>query len=390
MSYGVTTNGFISKDFDAILEDYKQQAKQRYGDDIDLTPSSPLYEILATAAYREAVLWQVLEDAYYAGYIDFATGQSLNDVVALIGFTRIPAAKATGTVTFSRSTPASQDITIPAGTRVATSDESVVFKTTDAITLQTGNTSVDASIEADQPGSSGNVAANTITKIIDPISGIESVNNSVATSEGRETETDEELRTRVKTTIQSLGKATLDAIIAKVRNVDGVKTASILENDTINDNTGTGGLPPKSFRVFVWGGPDANVAQAIFDTKPAGIQPYGDVSSTAYDQDSNPYTIYFSRPTAVDIYVDVSITSDGGSIDAQTVKDAVKTYITNLEIGDDVIHAKVLAAIMNIQGVVDAIVKIDTTSPPAGTSNIAIADNEIAQTDDTKITVTIS
>jgi uncharacterized phage protein gp47/JayE len=140
----------------------------------------------------------------------------------------------------------------------------------------------------------------------------------------------------------------------------------------------------------VWGGDDQAIAQAIFDAKPAGIRPYGDISATAYDIDGNPHTIYFSRPTIVSIYVDVSIVSDGTAIDPQTVKDAIKNYINNLEIGEDIIYAKVLATVMSIPGVVDATVKIDTASPPAGTSNISIADNKIAQTDDDKITVTIS
>lgn len=390
MSYGVTDSGFIPKPFSVILEELKQLAKQEFGDDIDLSENSRFLRFLKVVAYREDQLWQLLEDAYYASYIDFATGSNLDNIAALVGFTRIPAAKATGTVTFSRSTAATEDITVPAGTRVATSDESVVFKTTEAVTLAAGNTSVDAPIEAIEPGSAGNVAANTITKIIDPISGIESVNNANPTSGGRDTETDEEFRYRIKITLAAKGKATLDAIKAAVLEVEGVKTVKIEENDTINDYTDTGGLPPKSFRVFVHGGEDADIAQAIFDSKPAGIRPYGDIAATAYDQDGNAYTIYFSRPTQVSIYVDVSITSDGTSIDEQTVKDAIKAYINNLEIGEDVIYAKVLAAVMNIQGVVDATVKIDTASPPAGTSNIAIADTEIAQTDDTLITVTIS
>jgi uncharacterized phage protein gp47/JayE len=388
--YGVTANGFIPKPFSVILEELKQLAKQEFGEDIDLSVYSRLLRFLGICAKREDELWQMAEDAYYAGYIDFATGSSLDFLAALIGYTRIAARKATGTVTFSMSTPATEDITIPSGTRVATADESVVFKTTEVAILQAGQTSVDVTIEAVEAGSAGNVAANTITKIVDPVSGIESVTNANPTENGRDAETDEEFRYRIKATIQSLGKATLDAIVAKVRNVEGVKSAKIEENDTMDDYTSTGGLPPKSFRVFVWGGDDSAIAQAIFDAKPAGIQPYGSVSATAYDIDGNPHTIHFERPTEVTIYVDVQVTTDGTAVTEQEIKDAIKAYFDTLELGDDVIYNKVVAAVMGVQGVVDATVKIDTTTPPAGTSNIAIADNEIAVTDDAKITVTIS
>ena len=390
MTYGVTENGFVLKSYNAIIEAAKQRAKQYFGEDIDLSENSPILQFANSILMEAAILWNVAEDIYYSAFIDFATGKSLDYIAALIGYTRIAAAKATGTVTFSRSTPASEDIIIPAGTRVSTSDGSVVFKTTQAVTLTAGLTSVDAQIEAVEPGSQGNVAANTISVIVDPVSGIEAVNNANPTEDGRDTETDEEFRLRIKTTIQSIGKATLDAILARVRSVEGVKSAKIEENDTMNDNTGTGGLPPKSFRVFVYGGDNNDIAQAIFDAKPAGIQPYGDVSGTAYDVDGNEYTIYFARPTEVEIHIEVQATTDGTSVTEQEIKDAIKAYFDTLELGDDVIYNKVVAAVMSIQGIVDATVKIDTTSPPAGTSNIAIADSEIAITDDTKITVTIS
>ncbi len=390
MSYGVTADGFVIKSYTAILDSLKNLAKQHLGNDIDLGENSRLLRFLQVVAYIIDEAWQLGEDVYYSAFIDTATGASLDLLASLVGFVRKQATKATGTVTFSRSTPAGSDITIPAGTRVATGDESVVFRTTQVATLAAGTTSVDVPIEAVEAGSTGNVAANTITKIVDPISGIEAVNNTNPTTGGSDTESDEELRYRIKTTISGVGKATLDAIKAAVLAVDGVKSVKIEENDTINDNTGTGGLPPKSFRVVVYGGADAEVAQAIFDTKPAGIQPYGSISATAYDSDGNPYTVHFERPAAVTIYVDVSITTDGTAVDAQDVKNAIKNYINNLDIGDDVVYNKVVAAVMDIAGVFDATVSIDTSSPPAGTSNILIASTEIAQTDDAYITVTIA
>ncbi len=388
--YGVTARGFVPKPFRVILEELKLLAKQEFGDDIDLSENSRFLRFLEIIAKREDELWQLAEKIYYSAFIDFATGQILDNIATLVGYKRIPARRATGTVVFSRSTPAPSDIIIPAGTRVATSDESVVFQTTEAVVLVAGSTRVEAPIEAVEPGSAGNVAANTITKIVDPISGIESVNNPNPTKGGRYAETDEEFRYRIKTTIQSLGKATLDAIVARVKSVEGVKAVKIEENDTMNDYTAQGGLPPKSFRVFVWGGDDQAIAQAIFDSKPAGIRPYGDISATAYDIDGNPHMIYFSRPTVVPIYVKVQITSDGTLIDQQTVKNVIKDYINGLGIGEDVIYTKILAAVMNIQGVKDATIYIGTSSPPAGTSNIDIGETEMAQTDDDKITVTIS
>lgn len=388
--YGVTERGFVPRTYDEILEDFKAKAREVFGSDVDLSDTSPLLKLLQIYALELHNLWQQLEAVYYSAYLHTASGDSLDDVVALLGFRREPARRATGTVTFSRSTPADRDVVIPKGTRVATSDGSVVFRTTGAVTLAAGETSVDAPVEAEEPGAKGNVAANTITKLIDPVTGIESVNNTEPTSGGRDKETDAALRLRVWRQLAGAGRGTLAAIKASVAKVEGVRAVKVEENDTMNDGTASGGLPPKSFRVTVHGGDDDAVAQAIFDAKPAGIRAYGDVVGTAYDQDGNAYTIHFARPTVVPIYVDVSITSDGSAISTQDVKDAVKAYVNGLGIGDDVIYAKVVAAVMNIPGVVDATVYIDTTSPPAGQNNIAIGDAEVAETDDDKITVTVS
>lgn len=130
MTYGVTANGFVPKPFSVILEELKLLAKQEFGEDIDLSENSRLLRFLEIVAKREDELWQLVEDAYYAGFIDFATGNSLDFLAALIGYKRREAKRATGTVTFSRSTPATSDIIIPAGTRVATSDSSLKTKAT--------------------------------------------------------------------------------------------------------------------------------------------------------------------------------------------------------------------------------------------------------------------
>ena len=386
--YGVTAKGFIIKPYSVILGELKLLAQQYFGEDIDLSENSRFLRFLEIIAKREDELWQLAEDVYYSGYIDFATGQSLDYIAALVGYKRVPARRATGTVVFSRTTPAPNDIIIPAGTRVATPDRSVVFQTTEAVVLKAGQTQIEAPIEAVVPGSCGNVSANTITRIVNPISGIESVNNPEPTSGGRDIESDEEFRYRIKTTIQSLGKATLDAIAARVKSVEGVRAVKIEENDTMNDYTTKGGLPPKSFRVFVWGGDDQAIAQAIFDAKPAGIRPYGSVSAVAYDIDGEPHTVYFERPTEVPVYVDVTVVTSSNVTEKQ-IKYAVKAYFDSLGLGDNVVYSKLLAKIAETEGVEDVTLKIGKTSSPDGTSNIEIADNEIAVTDDTKITVTI-
>jgi len=358
---GVDASGFTAKTYNEIIADMQNRAKNEYGLDIDLSDTSPLSEFLRSIAQEEALLWQVLEDVYYSAYIDFATGVNLDRVAALLGVTRKPATKATGTVTFSRSTPASSDIYIPLGTRVSTSgDNPIIFETTQGVTLTAGSTSVDAPIQAVEAGTAGNVAANTITVIVDPISGIESVNNSSPTTGGADTESDASLRLRAKQAVEGFGGGTVAAIESAIKAVDGVIDALVTEDTTNHTVT-----------AIVEGGADADIDAAIEDTRPAGIQ------------------VTWQRPTYVDIYVDVQVTQESGapSTVLSDVQQAVIDYISSLGIGDDVIYNKVIDAVMSVEGVADAVVKIDTTSPPAGTSNIAIASTEKARTDSTKVSV---
>jgi Uncharacterized homolog of phage Mu protein gp47 len=68
--------------------------------------------MLESVAYESALIWDLLEDLYYSGYVDFATGDSLDHLVALLGIRRKAATRAEGTVLFSRSA-AGSIVTIP-------------------------------------------------------------------------------------------------------------------------------------------------------------------------------------------------------------------------------------------------------------------------------------
>lgn len=83
----------------------------------------------------------------------------------------------------------------------------------------------------------------------------------------------------------------------------------------VNNTTGVSGSiafgrPPKSFEVVVNGGQDADVAQAIYSSSPAGIQSYGNDTVQIKDAFGNLINVSFSRPSAVPIYVTIALTTD--------------------------------------------------------------------------------
>jgi len=59
--FGITADGFAAKGFDVILSDAMGRARDMFGDDVDLSVTSPLWKILSVAASEDAQLWQRLE-----------------------------------------------------------------------------------------------------------------------------------------------------------------------------------------------------------------------------------------------------------------------------------------------------------------------------------------
>lgn len=188
--------------------------------DLSLDPITPerkivdtLADILATASIDPYVLNYQLD-------IDTKVGSDLDNFVALFGFARQAGRKATGTVTFSRNSPATADILISAGTNIiapATSVSNLVtFVTINTVVLPIGATSVDASIQCTDNGPSGNVPANTITQLASNSTGtdISAVTNTAATSGGSNSETDADLRIRFKNTIFRNISGTRDQFLA--------------------------------------------------------------------------------------------------------------------------------------------------------------------------------
>jgi Baseplate J-like protein len=171
---------------------------------------------LSEAIGREiATVYQQINQAYLSGFVDTASGQSLDLVVAILGVVRKTKDFAVGLATFFRDPAAAEgNITIPEGTILSTAKGEATFVTTQMRTLQRGQVRIDVPVRASDAskGDVGVVKAGAITTLAQPISGIARVTNFEATVLGKEDETDEELRARAKAVLRGLGKATLAAL----------------------------------------------------------------------------------------------------------------------------------------------------------------------------------
>ncbi|MCP4570679.1 MAG: hypothetical protein GY841_24100 [FCB group bacterium] len=190
------------------------------------------------------------------------------------------------------------------------------------------------------------------------------------------------------------GAGTAASILSNVRAVEDVTKAIILENWTMDDPD-FWGLPAKSFEVLAVGGTGADIAQAIFDKKDAGIEPHGDLSESIADSEGTNHTIKYSRPTEVDLYVIVSLKVDLSLYPTDgddQVEEVITTYGTGLAIGHDSVASKIASLIMDsetgVAGVIDVSSVLQGVSdPPTSSGNFPIARTEIAMFDTSRITV---
>lgn len=251
-----------------------------------------------------------------------------------------------------------------------------------------GLTQTDASFESVGPGVA---PAGTLTEIVTPVGGLDSGINVEDADVGRAIETDNELRARRATTLQVAGAGTVEAIRSRLLDLDGVTTAIVFENDT--NATDIDGRPPKSFEAVVEGGDSQEIADLIWQAKPAGIATFGSVTLPVVDSLGNNQDISFSRPTQVPIYIEVDLTTNL-NFPANGVAAAVAALVSrgaeSFGIGQNVIvYPKLICALDEIDGIEDIAIRVGTAPSPTLDDNIVIAPDQIATFDSSRTQVQV-
>ncbi|MHB1420100.1 MAG: baseplate J/gp47 family protein [Bacillota bacterium] len=125
-------------------------------------------------------------------------------VYSAFDFARQPAAKAYTTVNFGATVAPSVNKTILASKQVKVPGSQKVYEVAADAVLLSGQMSVDVRVVCTQAGAIGNTPAATITEIVTPIDGIDTVTNAKAVITGRDQETDEERKKRFTTFVSSI------------------------------------------------------------------------------------------------------------------------------------------------------------------------------------------
>jgi uncharacterized phage protein gp47/JayE len=385
--FGVVPTGFNSKTLEEILTEIQDSQLANISPTLDLATESPLGQINGIVSAQLRELWELAEACYHGFDPDGAVEAQLTVLSLLTGTERRPATNSTVTCscTFAAGT-------YGIGSLIAhvNGNPDARFANTVSVTTLGGIESVPFAAEDTGPIAA---PAGQLNVIAEPVVGWLSVTNPLDAAIGSDIESDAALRNRRLVELSTAGSESVGAIRAEVSGVPDVLSVQVLEN--VTDAIDANGLPPHSFEVLLRdaGADDNAIAQAIWDSKPAGIQAFGTgESGTAVDDAGGDQIVEFSRITVRDVYLEIDLDVDTVTYGAggdQAVKEAVATYgDANFGIGEDIVLAALYAAIFSVTGVNDVLaIRAGFAALPTGTVNLGIALREVGDLDTSRIVV---
>lgn len=227
---------------------------------------SPFWR-LVTALVTHPVLWLInfLATTIMPNcYVKYAAGEFLDLLADAVNLTRKPATKTTGIITFAR-TDTGLAITIPLGTVVQTVPiNGVVYRlfTTQELAFTGTNLTLDVPVEAESEGAGYNLAAGYFAVLPAPIAGVASAVNGVdwIVSPGVDTETDDDLRARVRNQFGTASSYHTDSVYKSlIGRFPGVNIDAIWFEHNAPRGPGTA----NAFVLFDFAAPVADYLAAI-------------------------------------------------------------------------------------------------------------------------------
>lgn len=394
MAYGITSAGFVPKPLADIKTDLEGGFRAVFGAAITVIAQSVFGQIIGIMSERLADVWQLGLATYSASFRESATGIQLDNIGALTGTARLQATytKVNLVLTGVNGT------VIPVGRVVSIPSTGVKFTNDVAGTISGGTLTLEFRASETGPKTA---YANTVTSIDTPVSGWNTVNNPADhTLLGSDIESDASYRIRQVQELRGQGQGTVAAIRAKIFTVSTVTDAFIFENTS--DATNGDGLPPHSFESVVQGGTDAAVAKAISDVKPAGIATHGTTTQATTDGNGFAVNIKFSRPTTLNVRVDMAITVDAALFPTNgtdLIKQAVANYgDVNYHVGSEVRSSAFVPYIFSAcPGVLECTLPLISSiafpgAPPTPTSSatIVVSNRERPDLDTSRMNVTVT
>lgn len=379
----ITDKGFVRPSYDEILQAQINRAKVLLGDDIDTSEESVLGKFIRINVFDLNICYETLEDLYYSSFPNTARGQSLDRLGPFAAVSRNQATQARIEVKIKGTVGES----VPSAFLLK-SDKTSFYVVNDYTIDSNGEVIAIANCVDD--GVVGNISNGERLDIQNPRMGIDSVEFIRIVQNGEELESDKDFRIRFANSLAGAGSSTESAIKGAIYRVPLVDGVSVIDN---NSDTASS-IPPHSFACYVLA-PESQydeIAKAIFDKKPLGIQCIGDIERTVYDAWGKPHTVKFFVTSKAELKISMQIKTNQyfESSGISQIKDNIANFINNLANGSDVYYTSVFGYIHNVTGVVSVVdLKICKIGQTPGNSDIAIGEQEIARIDVSNISVEV-
>lgn len=379
----ITDKGFVRPSYDEILQAQINRAKVLLGDDIDTSEESVLGKFIRINVFDLNICYDTLEDLYYSSFPNTARGQSLDRLGPFAAVSRNQATQARIEVKIKGTVGES----VPSAFLLK-SDKTSFYVVNDYTIDSNGEVVAIANCVDD--GVVGNISNGERLDIQNPRMGIDSVEFIRIVQNGEELESDKDFRIRFANSLAGAGSYTESAIKGAIYRVPLVDGVSVIDN---NSDTASS-IPPHSFACYVLA-PESQydeIAKAIFDKKPLGIQCIGDIERTVYDAWGKPHTVKFFATSKAELKISIQIKTNQyfESSGISQIKDNIANFINNLANGSDVYYTSVFGYIHNVTGVVSVVdLKICKIGQNPGNSDIAIGEQEIARIDVSNISVEV-
>ena len=379
----ITDKGFVRPSYDEILQAQINRAKVLLGNDIDTSEESVLGKFIRINVFDLNICYETLEDLYYSSFPNTARGQSLDRLGPFAAVSRNQATQARIEVKIKGTVGES----VPSAFLLK-SDKTSFYVVNDYTIDSNGEVVAIANCVDD--GVVGNISNGERLDIQNPRMGIDSVEFIRIVQNGEELESDKDFRIRFANSLAGAGSSTESAIKGAIYRVPLVDGVSVIDN---NSDTASS-IPPHSFACYVLA-PESQydeIAKAIFDKKPLGIQCIGDIERTVYDAWGKPHTVKFFATSKAELKISMQIKTNQyfESSGISQIKDNIANFINNLANGSDVYYTSVFGYIHNVTGVVSVVdLKICKIGQTPGNSDIAIGEQEIARIDVSNISVEV-
>lgn len=308
MSFGVA--GFVAPAESSILPGVQADMNGAFGGNLNQALTTPQGQLASSQSAiigdnydQQIALFNSVDPAYAAGRMQDAIGR-------IYYIERKPATPTTVTATCvgDAQTP------IPAGSLARDTSGNIYASTGDAVIP--GGGSIDIEFQCTTTGPIS-CPAGTLTRIYRVIPGWDTVSNAADGVLGGNVESRADFEARRSASVAVNAKGSAASIKASVLGINNVLDAYVIDNANNTPQT-VGGitLAANSVYICVLGGPDADIAAAIWAKKSLGCSYTGSTSvsvqdTVSYSYPYPTYTVTFQRPASTPLYLAVQLANNG-------------------------------------------------------------------------------